>query len=382
MANKLGRNEPCWCGSKVKYKKCHLNRSSAVPLTRDQFERRSKNISSSKKCSVSESRKHECRGNVVRAHTISKSGSLRQIAEKGLVMGTKPNLAELEKTDGRITLTAEGVSKASTFTGFCAHHDKSLFAPLEDNPITLSSEQLFLLAYRAFSRELYAKETNVKTAELLREIDKGRTTAEQIFIQGNASGYAEGVDLALIELREMKDIMDGMLASGNFSGMNHFVVELSALPKVLVSASTQPEFDFKGNRIQTFGSRENRMSHVIFNCVSYDNVGCFVFSWLPMHDEICTKFIETLAELGTEEIGDALIRFCYSTAENTWASPRWWNALGDQAKADVSERLQHGMLFGSPSNMLVPNGIKFGALYVEKTGYRRASQATRQSAAD
>ncbi|MSR83007.1 MAG: hypothetical protein EXS58_08795 [Candidatus Latescibacteria bacterium] len=24
-AGKLGRNEPCWCGSGKKYKKCHLN---------------------------------------------------------------------------------------------------------------------------------------------------------------------------------------------------------------------------------------------------------------------------------------------------------------------------------------------------------------------
>ncbi|EIZ0312434.1 SEC-C metal-binding domain-containing protein [Vibrio parahaemolyticus] len=23
---KLGRNEPCWCGSKKKYKRCHLGR--------------------------------------------------------------------------------------------------------------------------------------------------------------------------------------------------------------------------------------------------------------------------------------------------------------------------------------------------------------------
>ena len=26
MARKLGRNDPCWCGSGVKYKKCHLDR--------------------------------------------------------------------------------------------------------------------------------------------------------------------------------------------------------------------------------------------------------------------------------------------------------------------------------------------------------------------
>ncbi|WP_429187944.1 SEC-C metal-binding domain-containing protein [Aeromonas veronii] len=30
---KTGRNEPCWCGSGQKYKKCHLNRSTEETLS-------------------------------------------------------------------------------------------------------------------------------------------------------------------------------------------------------------------------------------------------------------------------------------------------------------------------------------------------------------
>jgi SEC-C motif len=29
---KLGRNEPCWCGSGKKYKKCHLDRENQPPV--------------------------------------------------------------------------------------------------------------------------------------------------------------------------------------------------------------------------------------------------------------------------------------------------------------------------------------------------------------
>ena len=28
----IGRNDPCWCGSGLKYKKCHLNRSEEKPM--------------------------------------------------------------------------------------------------------------------------------------------------------------------------------------------------------------------------------------------------------------------------------------------------------------------------------------------------------------
>ncbi|MFM0198561.1 hypothetical protein PQR53_01620 [Paraburkholderia fungorum] len=297
---------------------------------------------------------------------------MRQIAEHGHVMGTKPSLGQLVKNNGMLILTSVGISQASTFTGFCAYHDKHLFAPLEDEPITLSDEQLFLLAYRSLARELYAKEGNAKTAELMREVDRGRDKADQIAIQTAATGYATGVDLALNELHQAKDIMDGMLASGDFAAMNHFIVELSQLPSVLVSASTQPEFDFSGNRLQTFGSSTDPMSHIIFNCISYDAVGCFVFSWLQIHDEVCAKFIETLVGLGKHEIGNALVRFAYSFAENTWASPKWWNLLNKQARDDVSLRLQHGMLIPHSPACLLQNGVDFGAFHVDKVSYRRA----------
>jgi hypothetical protein len=38
---------------------------------------------------------------------------------------------------------------------FCAGHDKIIFAPIEDAPLALSSEQLALLHYRAVAAEVY-----------------------------------------------------------------------------------------------------------------------------------------------------------------------------------------------------------------------------------
>ena len=35
---KYGRNEKCWCGSGIKFKKCHLNRSSMNKISRGDLE--------------------------------------------------------------------------------------------------------------------------------------------------------------------------------------------------------------------------------------------------------------------------------------------------------------------------------------------------------
>src|SRR5690606_594555 len=193
-----------WCGSGKKFKKCHLIRERQVPLTRGDLERHSKNLKSKKICSVNNLFPAECSDKIINAHTVSKSGSLKEISEKGHVMGAKPSLAGLIKNNGKLTLEKIGINKASTFTGFCSVHDKELFSPLEDEEIILSDKQLFLLAYRGFCRELFCKEQNKETASILKESDRGQDQRMQAIIQGYAGTYDSGVDLALRDLGIIK----------------------------------------------------------------------------------------------------------------------------------------------------------------------------------
>jgi len=366
----VGINELCWCGSGEKFEKCHLNRENEEALSRSDLERHGKSINSVGVCSVSDANKAECSGKIVHAHTISKSGSLKKIAVDGHVMGTKPSLSELFENDGRIGLSKVGINKASTFTGFCTNHDKKLFAPLEDHPITLSDEQLFLLAYRSLSRELYGKQANEKNTEFIKLFDRGQPVETQALIQHFASILGTGVDLALTDLKYIKGKMDSMLQAADFSGINHLIIKLSANPKILVSASTQPEFSFDGERLQSLADLKKKLSHIVFNCIAYENSGCFVFSWIDDHDHICRKFVDSLVKLENQDIGNALVRFCYSYAENTWASPMWWESLSEEKKSDISDRLQHGLLIPITLTCLKNNGLNFDAFEVSGTELR------------
>ena len=92
---KLGRNEPCWCGSGKKYKKCHLNRHEQRKLEPWEATREIKKAFGAKYCSVPVNLKAECQGNIVRAHTISKSSNLKKIARDGHVYGFIPSLDNL-----------------------------------------------------------------------------------------------------------------------------------------------------------------------------------------------------------------------------------------------------------------------------------------------
>ncbi|MCE8021281.1 SEC-C domain-containing protein [Halomonas sp. MCCC 1A11036] len=365
------RNKPCWCGSGKKYKKCHLNREQQEPLTRGDLEAYSKNQKSKKICSVENLYPDECSGKIINAHTISKSGSLKEISENGHVMGTKPSLAGLIKSDGKLALEKVGINKASTFTGFCSAHDKNIFSPLEDEKITLSDKQLFLLAYRGFCRELFHKEQNKETANLMKESDRGQDQMLQAMLQGYAGAYDSGVDLALRDLGFIKKEMDSILVSEDYSKINHCVFELDATPKILVSAMITPEMDFQGNELQRLGLQNEVYEYVIFNCISYENKGCFVFSWLASNEKHCDRFIESLLKLDNVQVSDALVRFCYSFSENTWASPSWWNSLSEEEKNSIGKRLMHGTpMENHPPDCLVDDGYRYKAMSINKRELR------------
>ena len=365
------RNKPCWCGSGKKYKKCHLNREDQPSLTRGDLENYAKSQGSKKTCSVNNLYPEACSKKIIKAHTISKSASLKEISENGHVMGTKPNLSGLIKSNGKLKLEKVGINQASTFTGFCSIHDKELFSPLEDEPITLNNIQLFLFAYRGMCKELFHKEQNKGTASVMRDADRGQGAIIQGFLQNMANSYDQGVDLALRDLRYLKSEMDSMLVHSIYSKINHCIFEFSETPKILVSAMITPEMDFHGNQLQRLGLEDEVYNYILFNCVSYDGRGCFVFSWLPENDEYCNKFIDSLLKFNNEKISDALVRFCYSFSENTWASPSWWNLLPKPAQESIGERLMQGTpMAPHPIDCLKDDGYKFNALKIVKRELR------------
>lgn len=148
---------------------------------------------------------------------------------------------------------------------------------------------------------------------------------------------------------------------------------LDESPKILVSAMITPEMDFQGNELQHLGLQDEIYEYIFFNCISYENKGCFVFSWLVSNEKFCDKFISSLMKLNNEQISDALVRFCYSFSENTWASPSWWDSLSEGAKNSIGRRLMHGTPGKMhPPDCLVDDGYRYKAMSISKRELRMA----------
>lgn len=154
---KLGRNEPCWCGSGMKFKKCHLDRDKQAPICQGEIQKQLNNFYANKVCSVPEPSKSQCSKKIIKAHSVSKSSSLKEIAIDGHVLtifkASRASNSALEFEPKKI-----GINNASTFTGFCSFHDKNIFSPIENEEFKVTKANCFLVSYRAVAREAFVKE--------------------------------------------------------------------------------------------------------------------------------------------------------------------------------------------------------------------------------
>ncbi len=238
---KIGRNESCWCGSGKKYKKCHLYREEQQRIKPWEAEQNLRKAFGAKYCSVPISFKNDCRGDIVRAHSVSKSMNLKRIERSGHVYAFIPSFENLIRNHGFLQPELYGINKASTFTGFCAYHDKTLFSPLEDQEFVSSKEQCFLLAYRAQAREYFTKDSSAKLKEFMMQVDRGKSISEQFEIQNMVSALALGTEAGVRDINIYKKKFDAILTTKNFCNINSFVLNFKKTPSVICSGGIFPE---------------------------------------------------------------------------------------------------------------------------------------------
>jgi len=348
---KLGRNDPCWCNSGKKFKKCHLDRDKQTPINEGIVHKQLNSFYSQKYCSVPSAMNNECSGKIIKAHSISKSSSLKEIAHNGHVLTTFKGAVSF-KNEFNISPKKIGIQKASTFTGFCAHHDKTLFQPIEDSYFVVSEENCFLIAYRAVSRELFVKERSSGTFDLLKNLDKGNTFEQQKSVQSEHKRLTENNDLSTSDLKEIKSKLDSMLVVCDHRKLNHVVFTLSAPPKIMTSAAVAPMYDFQGKKIQSISQDPNDIpSYIIINSFSSNGLGYICLSWVDEHSLVASRFYESLKQ--SSSIEASLVAFIFTSLENNYISECWWSSLGAPQRSYLMNLYSQGVMIPTYSDALV-----------------------------
>ena len=353
---KLGRNDPCWCGSGKKYKYCHLNHESKTTRTPHETFKSLRKEFSVKKCMAPEGWLDNCKGGICQAHTVPKSGSLKRIARDGHVYNmSSPHIRT--ENQRRIVPTLIGVNLASTFYGFCSRHDHSVFAPIEKEVFRGTSQQCFLLGYRALAMEMYKKHALYRSLGFILNTDNGRTFEEQFEIQTLKNAFEIGVRTALKDYNHYKPLYDSILENHEFCKVRAYVIEFENTQPVMCSGVANPEYDFKGIKLQDVADLSKTLDLLCFTSFFGGEHGIAAFCWLAENDPTCGPFIKSLVAIPDELVSTALLRFIFSYFENVYMKPDWWENLAVKPRNAIISRSNHFVLNDPGKATLADDGM-------------------------
>lgn len=357
---KLGRNDPCWCNSGKKYKKCHLDREKEQSARPWEVDAHIRARSKSGEClQVGTTAGTICGKPAIGSHTVPRK-MLKLIARDGHVYRHSATIQDLEKTHGRLSVKLIGVNEASVLRVFCEQHDSGTFIPLEQAPFTGTREQCFLLAYRALCHEFFQKASVLDSIPAMKGYDRGKPLPQQVAIQAILDAHAAGHRLSMRDMDDHKKQFDSMLAGHDYSEIRAFIVMFEHVPDILCSGAIYPESDFAGQPLQDLGNHAKKMELITFSLIATDSGGAFVFAWHSSGDAVCRPLATSLDSLTDDELPPAIVRFVFEFCENHYLNPDWWDKADQNVKDALTNRLQTSASSweGRSTTCLVDDGIR------------------------
>ena len=339
---KMERNEPCWCGSGEKWKRCHRDRhlQESSPIGKLIHEMQA--IQKRGVCLHVDAKLSACADHPIRAHTVQRRGGLAAIAEDGHVISGKRGFEKIFKNEGEIVPERIGVAHASTFMGFCGFHDNSLFEPIEQANFDLDEKAAFLLAYRAIAYEFLTKRQALEAISVNRKMDKGKNFETQIGIQQYVHLYKEGLIRGMQDLSYWKRKYDEGLASGSYSGIKHYAIRFGEILPFVCCGSFMPEVSFEGKMVQILTRSKGGLDHVCMNISSMNGQTFVVLAWLDRPNGPAEDFVRSFSALPDASKANMCLHLACEHIENTYFRPSWWISIGNVNQLNLIERMRSG----------------------------------------
>jgi hypothetical protein len=293
------------------------------------FTERHQRFFKAKECMANRSHS-PCGGRIVRAHIIPRS-QLRKIARSGRIVAVPTSLPALMRMQRTEFEAAEiGIGEFSTLNCFCANHDKTLFAPIEDAPLTFSPEQLALLHYRALAAELYQCSSRMESAasELDFESDEPQNFRFSWILTWSGKAFEEAHD-ALIRTEKM-------ISARRFSGIGSLVVRFESPPSLMAAGAFRPNYDFEARRVQNLA---HDCCYVAMHLLAADGAAVLAFTWLQ-GDSAAERFVHTFTARPRNQMASLAVQCAFEHVEHTCMSDAWWSELKRPMQAALLERVR------------------------------------------
>lgn len=301
----------------------------SIPPQLWSFAERHQRLFKAKECLAA--RNHSpCGGRIVRAHIVPRF-QLRQIARRGRIVAVPTSLlAVMRMQRTKFEAKEIGIGDFSTMNCFCADHDKALFAPIEDAPLTFSSEQLALLHYRAIAAEFYQRRNQQESAasELDLESDEPRNFRFSWIFTWSGKAFEEA--------HHALTRTERLIAARRFGDVGSLVVRYDAAPAVMAAGAFRPQYDFAAQRVQNLAGA---CCYVAMHLLAADGAAVLAFTWLQ-GDRAAGQFVRTFAARPRQEMASLAVQCAFEHIEHTCMSESWWSDLKRPMRANLLERVR------------------------------------------
>lgn len=384
----IKNDEDCPCGSGLKFIDCckfngtPAERRSVKQFKNDRsitkFVRKKYDDSNILLCLHPEH--GECKGNIIKAHSLQDNRILSKLAVNNHVMVVshkseiiktikrnrlteeyvnnlilnspesiskeiKEELSEIEKAYGskkfygiefeseveQAVLKYEMESKrkkdATIFTGFCKYHDSRVFSPIEDYTYNEEVEQDFLFAYRAFSQEYHEK---------LRAIDEYRRIFENDPQLYKDIKYI--LDYRYMQIDEeymnrLKEKFDQAIINGDYNIFETVRIKLPKAYDFAVTAMIAPEICLNGKTLNDKYLLEESSCKSLYLTIFPTEIETIVLiSWLKEDSEHYKDYKNQILGLSKRKFKCYLNNLIPAYTPNVVLSPRLWEKQSESSK--------------------------------------------------
>ena len=223
-----------------------------------------------------------------------------------------------------------GIGEFSTMNCFCADHDKILFAPVEDAPLTFSSEQLALLHYRAIAAEFYQRRNQQESAASELDWESGESQSSRFSWIFRWSGKA------FEEARDALTRIEKLIAARRFFDLGSLVVRFDAPPSLMAAGAFRPQYDFAARCVQNLA---DACCYVAMHLLADEGAAVLAFTWLQS-DSAAERFVRTFAALPKDQMASLAVQCAFEHIEHTCMSDSWWSNLKRPMQAGLVDRVR------------------------------------------
>lgn len=296
----------------------------------------------SRLCVINDS---SCSEKVIAAHTVQNKRVLDVLAnDDGEVIMVQPELDE----PARFALV--GQNQATTFTGFCSHHDSTIFKPIDFSPQSgftpKNKEQEVLFMFRALAMEYWKKKAVEATLkELLSHIDGQRYTELQTILNDSAEGVRRlcalrddfweplylGTSKGRVEMEQLLGSARYQISNRKFGLTITQCFSIPGKGNIATSSGFSPDYDLKGNRLTDWARLP--VPHIALTILPLADETQVLFSFHRKFRHLLDDFFCQVRNLTTTEREIFISKTLTLHCENLVIAPRFLERLSAQQKS-------------------------------------------------